>query len=92
MKTGICICKQPFTFTGMNYAYTASCKMHGPVAFIGANQDSCILNIWPFMSAYTYVSILLGYCVHFTETMLQRSVPLSALVEDAANLCGQSIR
>lgn len=35
-------------FTGMNYAYTASCKMHGPVAFIGANQDSCILNIWPF--------------------------------------------
>lgn len=63
--------------------------MQCPVAFIGANQDSCILKIWSFVSTYTYACVLLGYCVYFTEAMLQRSILLTAVDGNAADLYRQ---
>lgn len=78
----------PFTFTGMNYACAVSCKCSVLWLFIGANQDSCILKIWPFVSTYTCACALLGYSVHFTEAVLQRRVLLTAVDGDAVNLRG----
>lgn len=42
--------------------------------FIGANQDSYVLKIWSFVSTYTYVCVLLGYCVYFTEAVCCRDL------------------
>lgn len=63
--------------------------MQHPVAFIGTNQDYSILQIWSFVSTYSYACVLLGYCVYFIEAVVQRSVPLAAGDGDAVSLYGQ---
>lgn len=63
--------------------------MQRPVAFTGTNQDCSILQMWSFVSIYSYACVLLGYCVYFIEAVVQRSVPLAAEDGDAVSLHGQ---
>lgn len=88
MQTGIYICKHHL------HTVVWIMHVHFPVnaasgGFIDIDKDSCTLKIRFFVSAYTYACVLLGYCVYFTEAVLQRSIALTAADGDAVSLHGQ---